>query len=58
MSERHRSGSGASTLEYALLISSVAAIPVIVLITLGGVMLSNFTGACNSVNKAGQPMSC
>jgi len=48
---RRRDDTGASAVEYALLLAAIAAVLVIVLWQLGGVVTSLFSDTCDGVKK-------
>lgn len=52
--------SGASAVEYGLLIAAIAALIVIVVFSLGKVIQGVFTGTCDKINNVGNaaPNSC
>ena len=56
---RHRDDRGASAVEYGLLVAAIAALIVIIVFALGGVVKEVFTKTCSSVaGSAGTTAKC
>lgn len=52
---RHRDDTGASSAEYALLLAAIAAVLVVVLWQLGGVVTGLFSSTCDGVKSKVSP---
>jgi pilus assembly protein Flp/PilA len=50
---RHRDDSGASAVEYGLLVAGIAALIVLVVFMLGGVIKNSFSKTCGVVSSQG-----
>lgn len=55
---RRREDTGASAVEYALLLASIAAVLVVVLWQLGGVVTGLFSDTCDGVKKQVSSGTC
>lgn len=56
---RYRDDTGASAVEYGLLLAAVAAVVVIAVFALGGTVRDMFTESCETIaNKASPTSSC
>ncbi|MCW2868615.1 MAG: Flp family type IVb pilin [Marmoricola sp.] len=54
-----RDDDGASAVEYGLLVAGIAAVIVLIVFALGGVVTSAFSGTCTAVNgKVSSSTSC
>jgi pilus assembly protein Flp/PilA len=49
---------GASAVEYGLLVAAIAALVVIIVFALGGVVKKTFQDTCNGINTGGASASC
>lgn len=56
--ERRRDSRGASAVEYALLITGIAAVLVLVIYAFGGTLSAKFDGTCDSVQAQRQEPEC
>jgi len=55
---RHqKSDEGASAVEYGLLVAAIAAVIVVVVFALGGLVKDKFNSACNGINSNGKDTS-
>jgi Flp pilus assembly pilin Flp len=52
------SDAGASAVEYALIVTAIAAVIVIIAVSLGGLVQSMFTGSCERFSSQTQTGSC
>ena len=55
--DRRRDETGASAVEYGLLVTAIAALIVIIVFALGGTVVDLFTTTCNSVQSKAQTSS-
>jgi pilus assembly protein Flp/PilA len=54
---RHRSDTGASAVEYGLLVAAIAAVIVVVVFALGNVLNSKFQDTCSKIASNGSTAS-
>lgn len=50
----HKNDEGASAVEYGLLVAAIAAVIVVVVFALGGLVKDKFNKACNGINTNGK----
>jgi pilus assembly protein Flp/PilA len=50
---RHAKDEGASAVEYGLLVAAIAAVIVVIVFALGGLVRNKFTSTCNAIDTNG-----
>jgi len=53
-----RSDEGASSVEYALVVTAIAGLIVVAVFALGGITLDLFTGTCEKIDSQAQTGNC
>jgi len=59
LAKRHRSDEGATAVEYGLMVAAIAAVIVLVVFLLGGVVKDKFDKTCGAINSTdGKGTTC
>jgi pilus assembly protein Flp/PilA len=54
----HDRDRGASAVEYALMVAAIAAVIVLIVFALGGVLQNSMTSSCDTISQAAKTQSC